>query len=67
MNEKKDTITLTEVAAELGMNTMFVKEMIKTGQLPIGIVFRPEKSTQDRIIIPRKRWEAWKNGNDIKA
>ena len=67
MNQKKDTVTMTEVANQLGTNPMMVKEMIKTGQLPIGIVFRPEGSKQDRIIIPRKRWEAWRDGRDIIA
>lgn len=65
MNEQKMTVTLTQVAAELGMNTMFVKEMIRTGQLPIGVVFKPQGSNQERTIIPRKRWEAWRDGHDI--
>lgn len=65
VNEKKDTVSLTEVAATLGVNKRYIKEMIRTQQLPIGIVFRAPESTQDRIIIPRKRWEAWCRGQDL--
>jgi hypothetical protein len=65
VNEKRDTVSLTEVAATLGVNKQYVKEMIRAQQLPIGIVFRAPGSSQDRIVIPRKRWEAWRNGQDL--
>lgn len=67
MNAKKITITLKEVSLQLGINHMVVKEMIRSGRLPIGTVIRPEGSNHDRIIIPRKRWEAWKNKQDFES
>ena len=66
MNAKRNTVSAKEVADELGTTPMRIKAAIQTGALPIGIVIRNEGSTQDRVIIPRTRYEAWRDGADLK-
>lgn len=59
------TISAQEVARELGTSPQKIKAGILNGTLPIGTVLRDAHSTQDRIIIIKKRWEKYKEGEDL--
>ena len=56
MNTQKRTISAREAARVLGTSQMMVKEMVKRGIVPGDIV---SIGKQDRIIIPRAKFEAY--------
>ncbi len=56
-----ETLSAREVAKEMGISPMMVKFLIKSG-LPIGYVCRNPKSSRDRVIIFKERWEKYKRG-----
>ncbi len=61
-----DTIKCADVAKILGTTPMKIKHAILNGSLPIGIVIVDDDG-RDRVIIPRRRWERWLNGDDMCA
>ncbi len=58
-------MTAQEVAKRLGTSPMKLKSGILNGTLPVGAVLRDPGSTQDRIIIVKRRFEAWMNACDL--
>ena len=56
MNTQKRTISAQEAARILGTSQMMVKEMVKRGIIPGDVV---KIGKQDRIIIPRARFEEY--------
>lgn len=60
--EKIDTMSGSEVAQRLGTSFMKVKSGILNHTMPIGTVLHGPGSTKDRVIIVRKRFEKWVNG-----
>ena len=61
------TLKAREVAADMHTTFEIVKAAIIDGSLPIGFVTRRKGSTQDRIIIVKERYEAWKRGLDLNG
>jgi len=60
--ERVEIVPVTEVARSLGIAPMKVKAAIKNGTMPIGAVCTEDRSTKERTVILRTRWEKWKNG-----
>lgn len=54
-----ELISVKEVAKEIGCSYEVVREAIRNGSLPIGFVGQVKGKC--RIIIPKSKWEAWKN------
>ena len=53
---------IKEVAKAMGIAAMKVKSAIKNGTMPIGAVCTEDRTTKERTVILRSRWERWKNG-----
>lgn len=60
--ERLETVPVLEVAKALGIAPMKVKAAIKNHTLPIGCVCTEDRSTKERTVILRTRWEKWKAG-----
>lgn len=56
------TMSVGEVAKELGTTPDKVRSAIMNGTMPIGMVGRGDNSSSNRTIIIRKRWELWLEG-----
>ena len=56
MNERQ-AYTVTEAAETLGLSVDAVYEGVRRGEIPSVRIGR-------RIVIPRRRFEAWLNGRD---
>lgn len=55
-----ETINVKDVAADMGVSYITVREGIKNGTLPIGFI--AQVKSRCRIVIPKKRYEMWKKG-----
>ena len=60
MERSELLMTAKEVAEILGISTMKVKSGILNGTMPIGTVVNEGKN--DRIVVIRKRFDMWMNG-----
>ena len=60
----KNTVTIAEVAKILHANKDTIRAGIISGTLPIGSAVKTNKHYS--YIIPRKRFELWLSGGDLK-
>lgn len=60
------TMTVNEVAAELGVEPLHIKYAILNGTMPIGCVLGNPEAGRVRTVVIRERWEAWFNAKDLK-
>ncbi len=60
-----ETLSIREVGSMLKIAPMKVKAGILNGTMPIGTVVNEAGSTKDRVIIIKKRFEAWVNAYDL--
>ena len=61
-----ETISAAEAAKALHLTHACLKAAIRNGDLPVGFVFTPDGSTQDRVIVVKSRWDAYFGADDIK-
>lgn len=67
MADKIELIPIKEVARQLKTSDKKVVAMILNNTMPIGAVAEPEQAgAQYTTRIPKKRWEKWLAGEDIK-
>ena len=65
MNER-NTMTVKEAAKILEVGTQKIRTGIISGKLPIGTAIFEEERGCYSYIIPRKRFDAWLSGEDLK-
>ena len=60
----ENTMTIKEAAQRLNVGTQKIRTGIISGTLPFGAAIK-EKHCYS-FIIPRKRFEAWESGADLR-
>lgn len=54
---------ISEVAKDLNMSAMFLREWIASGTCPFGVCIRIKKSSRRTFHIDPQRLKMWKAGN----
>ena len=60
------TMTVKEAVQRLNVGPQKIRTGIISGSLPIGSAIYEEKRDCYSFIIPRKRFDAWESGEDLK-
>jgi hypothetical protein len=64
MDSTKEVLTSQQVARILGRGQATIEYGLRVGSLPFGVAF-PIEGGRWKYIIPKKRFYAWLNGDDL--